>query len=809
MPPEKRKNARGGGQLNKRQKCDQASGPAPKADYVPPKKANTRSAKKDNAAGAQITKPSPPPKLQLRYTPPLTKPHGFPCFSDGDVLIILHSENTRHQLRLHSSKLRTFSPVLDDLLSTRADENIPKKMLGPNLTELAFCLELSGGPESGWGLKRGPLYCEVIPDNYNSILAAPEQVKYAGLGYGYDGSSEPVLASPINGESIISPPQTPITDIKEEDASRRFPNDTSALTFRAPIKDLERAITQEADVPVSHNLRPSEEPSPTGDLKSPLAQEHEGLPPTPMVCTVGDRVIKACSKRYDSPPFDDNQAQEIGQPATTHPNLATELGSTIVIAGAKTISAATAQAADMPQTYTFGSKSCSIDMTQYSESEQIHPDLFTVKGSVLTRDASESRASSKTVELDSETAINPISVSEPSANPEGKEIGSAIRPSMNMSNLGALGGDTTEAVIGQRNLQGINPRAQIGDMVDKTPSVRVDIKPTSDKEFQDDNDCQFILARSMGPSTGAAPIIPKPRYWLTDHRNIEALQSLFRVAYYEAPIISNTDMELALFQIENIIAVATFYRVLQAFVAPVGYALAQHGHSLYQSITLKPVRWLKVAIELKHEIIFQEAVIHLVGKFSGADNFNRELFPGVPGNVIDLVYRKVVDMDRRICKVHGLLISSSIYESEMRVKLEDRWSLETCFVIHTWREWYLYGHAKAHIQNSCPDIQSKLGMLYRKILAGKDGYLPEDKMLECLHSLQLSQLQGGADQNPHPLQWSAAAEDLSLLKSYASRIVQEICCNRSQLNPVEAGFNYLTCTHIDAHEFPWARAPRS
>lgn len=113
------------------------------------------SVKKDNAAAAQITKASPPPKLQMRYIPPLTKPDGFPFFSDGDVLVVLHPQNTRYHLRLHSFKLRPFSAVFNGLLLTQADDNIPTKMLGPNPTELAFCLELDNDPESGWGLQRG------------------------------------------------------------------------------------------------------------------------------------------------------------------------------------------------------------------------------------------------------------------------------------------------------------------------------------------------------------------------------------------------------------------------------------------------------------------------------------------------------------------------------------------------------------------------------------------------------------------------------------------------------------------------------
>mgnify|MGYP001599326605 CR=1 FL=1 len=104
--------------------------------------------------GTQIMKPSPPPELQLREIPPLTRPNGFPCFSDGDVLVILDHDDLKYQFRLHSELLRIFSPVFDELLSAKFPENIPKRILNTNKTELEFCLELNRHPVSGWCLQR-------------------------------------------------------------------------------------------------------------------------------------------------------------------------------------------------------------------------------------------------------------------------------------------------------------------------------------------------------------------------------------------------------------------------------------------------------------------------------------------------------------------------------------------------------------------------------------------------------------------------------------------------------------------------------
>lgn len=99
-------------------------------------------------------KPSPPPELQLREIPPPTKPNGFPCFSDGDVLVILDHDNLKYQYRLHSEVLRTFSAVFDELLAAKLPEKIPKRILNSNKTELVFCLKLSRDPASGLGLQR-------------------------------------------------------------------------------------------------------------------------------------------------------------------------------------------------------------------------------------------------------------------------------------------------------------------------------------------------------------------------------------------------------------------------------------------------------------------------------------------------------------------------------------------------------------------------------------------------------------------------------------------------------------------------------
>lgn len=642
-------------------------------------------------------------------------------------------------------------------------------------------------------------------------------MKGMGLDGSYDDNTETAPISPVDRGSIISPPQTPVTDVIEDAPPRSSINNWSTAVGATEASTLKKysewTLAQDPDVLPSSAPRASEELTPTKDSRPSLAQENEKLPPDSMVSTVGDRTLEACSGRYASTPFDDSEEQEIKHPCTIRLNPTTELGATIAAAraGVQPIPEATVLAADMPQTHTSGPESHSADMTQYAEPEKRCYSPSIVKEGVPNEGVSESRVSLRAAELDIDTSTTPISASRPFATTKSKETSATMIPSANTSNLEAPERDYTETPICLLKPQGVNPIVRTGDMVDKTSSAGVNIEPTS-KETRDDDECQFILVRSKRPSPPAVPVMPKAQHCLTQHRKIETLLSLFRIAYHKVPIISHTDMELALFQTENLIAAAKFYEALEIVVAPIHYSLAQGGHLLFHSIALEPIRWLNVSIDLRDKTIFQEAVIHLVGSFSDADNFNRKLFSGVPRNVVDLIYRKVVELDRGIFRVNEVLMSSSIYEPGIRARLDgaNKSSLDVNIAVHYWREWFIRNLAEArtrprHLEE--PNIQSKLGMLYRAISAG-DNYLLENEMMDSLRRFQLPQ-QESADRTEVVLQWDTAADDLTLIKAYASRMVRKICYNRSMLDPAEAGFTYLTCTSIYPGEFPWAGAPRN
>lgn len=454
----------------------------------------------------------------------------------------------------------------------------------------------------------------------------------------------------------------------------------------------------------------------------------------------------------------------------------------------------------MPEAY---SGSCSSSQFDDNHAHENSRDRSATGEGFLDEVSSEAITSLRTPAHGKEIPRTQVPVSEHSltSKREKKELGiPTTKTTVDATKLGPPESGTVKTLNSPLKLQGASYEARTGSKVAKTASV---------KKAQDE-ECRIIFSRSKIPSPPASPITPIAKYRQTQCRKIKALHSLFRMLYHEDPVISLVDMKFALYQVKDMVLAAKHYKLLPAVRAHIGHSLAQRGRRLYQAIRLEPIQWLNVSMGLENEIIFQEAVVHLVGKFPDLENFARELFSGVPEDVIDLVYRKVVEMDRKISRVNELLMASAIYESGVRAQLNGskKSSFDVSILIHCWREWFVRRLAEARTPASRPEdssIQSKLGMLYRDIAAGGDTYLPEDEVLNSLRPFQLQ----GAAQIEGFLQWDTAAYDLALLKDYASREVQEVCSNRSQLNPAGDGFKYLTCTQVGAHEYPWVSVPRN
>lgn len=538
----------------------------------------------------------------------------------------------------------------------------------------------------------------------------------------------------------------------------------------------------------------------------PQAQEDEDI--SVFRRTVNNGTVEAFLENCGSSLANDNQMQgSIQQDIKAFSSMTTiKSTATEVTIEPSSITGANILDNGAPPTPTYESATSVAERRQFSKPIQISD--AAMEG-LPKEDACDSITSSQTAAPDKETPSTPTSEWESSPataiteNDEKELDGSKMGTPVNTPNIETIRRGVPEIYIPILNFHRANSAIRTGDKGEKTYSVGVSIDHVSVKRAQDD-DCQLVSVNHKGQSPPNPRVKPISKSRLTQLRKINATASLLRIAYYEPPTVSQTDISQALIQSENLIEAANFYQALPAVRAHISHLLAQHGRSLFQRIAQEPVRWFKLSIHLRNQIIFQEAMIHLVSGIS--DELTSESFLGVPSDAVKLVKRKYREMEDEISRVNRLLSVLSIYELGVRAGLADKSSFDIWVLASFWREWFTTNLEEAKTRGRHPEeptVQAKLGLLYRTIYAGGDAYLPKQKVLNVLRPLQ----QAGAYQTGGFLQWDTAEFDLTLMKTYARKMVRSLCYNRSQLDPSEVGFTYLTCTFIDAHEFPWVSAP--
>ncbi|KAF2793979.1 hypothetical protein K505DRAFT_243134 [Melanomma pulvis-pyrius CBS 109.77] len=120
----------------------------------------------------------------------------------------------------------------------------------------------------------------------------------------------------------------------------------------------------------------------------------------------------------------------------------------------------------------------------------------------------------------------------------------------------------------------------------------------------------------------------------------EYYESIFYAFYNNEININDDDMRGALEDAGEMITIAEYLGCVPLISKPIDVALAKHGQTMYQAIATIPVGWMRLGLQIKSELIFKEALIHLVGNWNRIKND-----PEMMSRVRDLPFnvRKLVE----------------------------------------------------------------------------------------------------------------------------------------------------------------------
>ncbi|KAK5680763.1 hypothetical protein LTS10_006519 [Elasticomyces elasticus] len=266
--------------------------------------------------------------------------------------------------------------------------------------------------------------------------------------------------------------------------------------------------------------------------------------------------------------------------------------------------------------------------------------------------------------------------------------------------------------------------------------------------------------------------------------------------------------EAALHELEAVVKIAEFYdcsHVVRSAFMSIAMEWLQDRNNFHPAIAKSPSKWLVLAVKLQNTLVYNEAIVHVIGRFPNVD------LSGMPHEVRETIEKESCALHYRRLDIHEQLLMSTIgrANSEANAKLTAAddvvkpvsqlqpvyWTL-----VNLWRD-YISEHLayiKAGYQNAeeTPTCDHSSGEcltpagFYRTLHRGGDAYLAKDHVMESWKG----------DKRGSNLALELRT-GLKLLKVNAAEIVAPLVQSSLQYDGRDK-LPYLTCVGVG--EVPWA-----
>ena len=305
---------------------------------------------------------------------------------------------------------------------------------------------------------------------------------------------------------------------------------------------------------------------------------------------------------------------------------------------------------------------------------------------------------------------------------------------------------------------------------------------------------------------------------------IGGISHILGIFYGMEPEISTTDLTKALAQTELLVRCCKIlrgeFRILSGYVLN---ALSHFGPMIYTAMSEEPYRWLRVASALQNPMYFREAMVHVVGTYP--DHVSDELFNGLDPVTVSLIKRKARSLRALMEQTVLDLVCAGLLSNGERTVLtkDDKCGFDTVFIQQYWRSWFIEElHVARQTKKTAPlpgrlptareqlDSMHKIGALLRLLGKGGESYLPTAEVQDLMNAFVVPRwVKGNTGFGGEFCQWTDVATDLALFKDFAQRTVRSkgLLQNESMTGQF-LELEYLTCTSIDTHEFPWVASGR-
>ncbi|KAI1382772.1 uncharacterized protein F4822DRAFT_439179 [Hypoxylon trugodes] len=366
-----------------------------------------------------------------------------------------------------------------------------------------------------------------------------------------------------------------------------------------------------------------------------------------------------------------------------------------------------------------------------------------------------------------------------------------------------------------------------GSVAANTPAAR---KASHSHTYSTSSFFRSVANLSLAP-TKPDPVTPLSQ---ADVDLLRDYDNLFRIFYNYSPVLDSISIADAYVQCKSLLTLADQYDALAVVGPRVDHHLLQFQSRLWKQIAKYPISYLRLGYLSRSKVIFQEALIHVVGQWPAGERSIRQSFPEI---VLDIIEDKVDELEETVSRIEGRLFRLNLTNSRGE-RVTPNTSYLDWLAVSLFRQWLADNTSPAPVPppsssrgqqhnsgsaraaavvataSTTPNLAS-LGRTYRTLgsLTGA-GYLSHDdckrflKLTPDLYSREnlrrfekrIDELKCAAREIVRPLMGSGLELELersAIMPGNASVGVPSMSVIASGMT------SYLTCVQVMERDLPW------
>lgn len=309
--------------------------------------------------------------------------------------------------------------------------------------------------------------------------------------------------------------------------------------------------------------------------------------------------------------------------------------------------------------------------------------------------------------------------------------------------------------------------------------------------------------------------LSSPQLSQADQDLLRDYDNLFRIFYNYPPVLHGINVADAYVQCKSLLTLADQYDALAVVGPRVDHHLLQFQSRLWKQIAKYPISYLRLGYLARSKVIFQEALIHVVGQWPAGE---RSLRAALPDMVLEIIEDKVEELEETVSRVEGRLFRLTLTNSRGE-RVSPGTNYLDWLAVSLFRQWIAdhtspqpppdqRRHGSSRDGASRPSLSlppafpplGSVGRAYRTLgSASPSTYLAHD---ECKRFLKLTPELYSRDN------LRRFEKRMDELKNMARELVRPLMGSGLELDLSGSrgadGISYLTCTAVGNRDLPWA-----